>query len=297
MMKGREEIGNAGVYYHAKNRLFEYNKSKEMSFHEMTPSFLEGFETYLLKDGCSGNTIHHYMRTIRALFYRAVKVDFATPELNPFYSNYTRKGYRFSHLLKATSKRALSKADLQKLIRYQPAPLSKEENAKYFFLFSYYAWGMNIVDMAKLRWDKEILPNYIEYFRTKTRYTKSFRIPIIEPLREILNYCHNYSPKGYVFTILNDSITDTSKQYTRIKTATRLVNRVLKEIGKTLEIETPLTTYVARHTFASVLKSQGTSSAIIKEMMGHTKEDTTEIYLKGFENKILDDASELLNLK
>jgi integrase/recombinase XerD len=78
-----------------------------------------------------------------------------------------------------------------------------------------------------------------------------------------------------------------AKQYTRIKTATRLVNRVLKEIGKTLEIETPLTTYVA----------QGTSSAIIKEMMGHTKEETTEIYLKGFENKILDDASELLNLK
>jgi hypothetical protein len=92
----------------------------EMSFHEMTQSFLEGFETYLIKDGCSGNTIHHYMRTIRALFYRAVKADYATPELNPFYSNYTRKGYRFSHLLKATSKRALSKADLQKLIRYQP---------------------------------------------------------------------------------------------------------------------------------------------------------------------------------
>jgi site-specific recombinase XerD len=116
-------------------------------------------------------------------------------------------------------------------------------------------------------------------------------------LREILNYCHNYSTKGYVFTILNDSISDTAKQYTRIKTATRLVNRVLKEIGKTLEIETPLTTYVARHTFASVLKSQGTSSAIIKEMMGHTKEETTEIYLKGFENKVLDDASELLNIK
>jgi len=56
-----------------------------------------------------------------------------------------------------------------------------------------------------------------------------------------------------------------------------------------------------RHTgfepVTSCLKSQGTSSAIIKEMMGHTKEETTEIYLKGFENKILDDASELLNLK
>lgn len=184
-----------------------------------------------------------------------MEADYATPELNTSYSNYTRKGYQFSHLLKATSKRALSKADLQKLIWDKPAPLSKEENAKYFFLFSYYAWGMNIVDMAKLRWDKDILPNYIEYFRAKTRYTKSFRIPIIEPVRKILNYCHNYSPKEYVFTILNDSITNTAKQYTRIKTATRLFHRILQEIGKTLEIETSLTTYVARHTFASGLKS------------------------------------------
>ena len=58
-----------------------------------------------------------------------------------------------------------------------------------------------------------------------------------------------------------------------------------------------MTTYDALHTFAPVLKRQGTSSAIIKEMMGYTKEETTEIYLKGFENKILDGASDLLNFK
>ena len=112
-------------------------------------------------------------------------------------------------------------------------------------------------------------------------------------MRKILNYCHNYSPQEYVFTILNDFVTNTAKQYTRIKTATRLLHRILQEIGKTLEIETSLTTYVARHTFASGLNSEGMSSAIIKEMMGHTKKETTEIYRKGFENKILDVASEL----
>lgn len=77
---------------------------------------------------------------------------------------------------------------------------------------------------------------------------------------------------------------------------TRDTNKVLKAIGTSLKIETPITTYVARHSFASVLKRQGTAASIIKEMMGHTKEETTEIYLKNFENETLANASELLKM-
>jgi integrase len=155
---------------------------------------------------------------------------------------------------------------------------------------------MNFTDIARLSWKKNIQGEHIVYSRTKTRHTKSFRIPIIEPLKEILGVCKEYSPKGYVFPILDASIKDPLKQYSRIKTVTRETNKVLKEIGKTLEIETPLTTYVARHTFASVLKLMGTTSPIIKEMLGHTKEETTEIYLKNFGNDTLDKVSQLLKL-
>lgn len=295
-LKEDNKVGNSQVYQYTKNALTKYCTRKEIDFHEISPSFLKGFESYLIKEGCSGNTIHHYMRTFRALFYRAVENSYAKPEMNPFFNNYTRKGYKFSHLLKATSKRALSTEDLQKIIKFKPDPLSKEEDAKLIFLFSYYAWGMNFTDIAKLRWNKNIQGNHIVYSRTKTRFTKSFRVPIIDPLREILDICKEYSPKGYVFPILRDSIKDTGKQYTRIKTVTRDTNKVLKEIGTSLNIDTPITTYVARHTFASVLKRQGTSASVIKEMMGHTKEETTEIYLKNFENETLDKASELLKL-
>jgi integrase/recombinase XerD len=295
-LKEKNKVGNAQVYQHAKNAISKYCTREEIDFHEVSRSFLEGFESYLIKEGCTGNTIHHYMRTFRALFYRAVETGYAKPEINPFYNNYTRQGYKFSHLLKATSKRALSAEDLKKLIKYKPSPMSKEEDAMLIFLFSYYAWGMNVTDIAKLRWDKNIQGNYIVYARTKTRFTKSFRIPIIEPLKEILAVCKEYSPKGYVFPILSDSIKDLSKQYTRIKTVTRDTNKILKDIGTSLKIETPITTYVARHSFASVLKRQGTAASIIKEMMGHTKEETTEIYLKNFENETLANASELLKM-
>lgn len=295
-MKENNKVGNSQVYQFTKNAISKYCDQKEISFHEVTPSFLEGLESHLIKEGCSGNTIHHYMRTFRALFYRAVETGYAKPEINPFYNNFTRRGYKFSHLLKATSKRALSTKDLKKLIKYTPDQMSKEEDAMMIFLFSYYAWGMNVTDIAKLRWDKNIQGNYIVYSRTKTRFTKTFRIPIIEPLQEILDICKEYSPKGYVFPILSSSIKDPNKQYTRIKTVTRDTNKTLKEIGKSLNIETPITTYVARHTFASVLKHQGTAASIIKEMMGHTKEETTEIYLKNFENETLAETSKLLKM-
>lgn len=296
-LRERKNFGNAKVYYHTKNTLKRFSKQNDVPFQEITPIYLQNLESFLIKEGCSGNTIHHYMRTLRALYYRAVENGFANADLNPFYNKYTRKGYRFSHLQKATSKRALSKEDLKKIISLKTSPMSKEEDAKLIFLFSYYAWGMNIIDIAKLRWDKNIQGDYIVYARTKTRYTKSFRIPIIQPIQEILDLCREYSPKGYVFQILKDDIKDEAKQYVRIRTETRLVNRVLKQMGEDLRIPIPLTTYVARHTFASILKSHGTSASIIKEMMGHTKEETTVIYLKEFENETLDKTSELLNLK
>ena len=107
-LRERKNFGNAKVYYHTKNVLKSFNKQNDMPFQAITPTFLHNFESYLIKRGCSGNTIHHYMRTLRALFYRAVEHGFANAELNPFFNNHTRKGYRFSHLQKATSKRALS---------------------------------------------------------------------------------------------------------------------------------------------------------------------------------------------
>jgi len=116
VLKNKNNIGNSQVYQHTKNALAKYCTRDEIDFHEISTPFLEGFESHLIKQGCSGNTIHHYMRTFRALFYRAVEHGYAKPEINPFYNNFTRKGYKFSHLLKATAKRALSIEDLKKLI-------------------------------------------------------------------------------------------------------------------------------------------------------------------------------------
>jgi site-specific recombinase XerD len=78
--------------------------------------------------------------------------------------------------------------------------------------------------------------------------------------------------------------------FNRIVKVLRKVNRDLKEIGREAEISIPLTTYVARHTYATVLKREGVNVALISESLGHSNIQTTQIYLDSFENSQIDEA-------
>ena len=61
-----------------------------------------------------------------------------------------------------------------------------------------------------------------------------------------------------------------------------MVNRYLKQVGKLLHIDIPLTTYVARHSWATIAKNEGIPISLISEGLGHTSEKTTQIYLASF---------------
>ena len=95
----------------------------------------------------------------------------------------------------------------------------------------------------------------------------------------------------YIFPVLKRTIHVTAEQqYARVKRVTKLVNRYLKMIGEYLEFPIPLTTYVARHSFATVLKRSGVSTSIISESLGHSSEKVTQIYLDSFDNEQIDEA-------
>ena len=68
------------------------------------------------------------------------------------------------------------------------------------------------------------------------------------------------------------------------------VNRELKVLASELEIEADMTTYVARHSFATILKNSGVNISLISEMLGHTDLKTTQIYLDSFENTQMEAA-------
>jgi site-specific recombinase XerD len=101
----------------------------------------------------------------------------------------------------------------------------------------------------------------------------------------------DHDPEDYIFPIFDRQVHTTEQQkFNRIVKSLHKVNSALKEIGKEIGLQFPLTTYVARHTFATVLKRSGVSVALISESLGHSDLSTTQIYLDSFENEQIDQA-------
>lgn len=149
---------------------------------------------------------------------------------------------------------------------------------------------MNFIDMAKLKWNN-ISSNRIEYTRTKTNIAYSIKID--DHIQTILDqYRDNESE--YIFPILSDLHKTPMQINTRIRSATKQLNNNIREIAKELKIDTHLTSYVARHTYATVLRKSGATTAEISESMKHTSEKTTKIYLEEIDPERIDKIHENL---
>ena len=190
-----------------------------------------------------------------------------------------------------TRKRAVTKEDVKKIMSLD---LSGERQymqlARDIFLFSYFGAGINFSDIALLRY-RDIQDGRIRYIRKKTGKEISFLLNDVG--KEIIRkYSRpDATSADYIFPILNRKIHRTEMQRkNRIHKVIGKVNPCLAEIGRMAGLETHLTTYVARHTFATVLKRSGVNIAIISESMGHSDIATTQIYLDSFENSQIDEA-------
>ncbi len=203
--------------------------------------------------------------------------------------------YDIKKLKEDTVKRAITKEDIAKIAHYKTEPDSQMFHSKNLFLFSYYCRGINFVDMANLKWDN-INGKRMNYFRQKTG--KYFDFKMLEPAKQILNYYKENYYRGedsFIFPILNENRHNTQVSIrNRLHKVLGQTNKDLKELGKELGIKTKLTTYVARHTFATVLRKSGASYSTIKDTMGHSDEKTTQIYVDSIFNDELDKACEAL---
>lgn len=289
-LKKSNKIGNANIYIDTYNQLKTFTENKDITFSQVDFDFLAKFETFFRSRELADNAISIRFRTLRALYKLAINENYAKIELYPF------DKYKISERFDTkTQKRAITKEQIKLVEAFVIDPQSTAYEAQKYFIFSYYGQGINFVDMANLKW-KNFFDGRVFYKRAKTGHELNFVLS--KPAIEIINYWKpitKRSDESYIFPILNDSFHVTATQKTnRIHKVLTRVNRDLKAIGKSLDIEVSLTTYVARHTFATVLKRSGVSTAVISEAMGHKTEAITQTYLKNFENSIIDEAMEHL---
>ena len=261
------------------NSLIEFNKHLDIYFSEIDVTFLRKYETWLRKNGKAENTIGIHFRTLRAIYNIALEQNAVKQENYPF------KKYKVSKLHEETAKRSLSKSDVEKIIGYK-ATNQYAKLAVNIFSFSYYCGGINFIDIANLTHDN-IIEGRLIYKRHKT--SKLIKIPLQpQAIALIEKYSKKESP--YLFPILSPFHKTEVQKANRIHKVIAKVNERLKQIGEELELPIPLTTYVARHSQATVMKKAGVATSVIREIMGHSSERVTQIYLDSFDNEQIDNA-------
>ncbi|HAN78223.1 MAG TPA: hypothetical protein DCQ31_10865 [Bacteroidales bacterium] len=277
MLAANNKNGNAAAYKSTRSVFAKFLNNKDLRFSEVNFALIQKFDTYLRTKGLSTNGISFHMRTLRALYNRAVKEDVASE------SNYPFKKYSIKR--EKTIHRALTKNDIAKIKNFEINNREGLEEARDYFMFSFYLRGINFVDMAYLK-VKNMNGDRIEYKRAKTGDIFSMELPD-QALEIIRKYNRLTEPEAFMFPVIKHP----ENHFREYKQAMRLTNRRLKKFGALLELNIPLTTYVARHSWATIAKRAGISTSIISESMGHETEEVTQVYLDSFENSVLDEAN------
>ncbi len=279
-------VGYANSHKELK-RILNRFQNKDFSFTEINHAFLRKIEQFLRERGVGENSMGLYFRTMRAVYNKAVADGVAKKENNPFLD------FKVSAFKAKTQKRAITKEDVYKFIAVDVEEGSYPFHAKNFFLFSYYCSGMNFIDAANLSWSDINSKGVLHYERIKTG--DIFDIKLLDPAVKILDYYRLFQSDNYIFPFLNKNKHTTPVIVdNRLKKVRKRINAELKKLAVLAGIETDLTTYVARHTYATVMKRSGVSLAMISESMGHESEKTTMVYFDSFEKDELYEASKNL---
>jgi len=293
-LTAENRVGNAQTFIHLKKSLMNFCNSLDFYFIDIDTNWLKRYAHWLQTvRNLSANSIGIRFRSLRVLYNCAISEGIVRK------SNYPFDEFKVSKFKEQTAKRSITKQDVKRLIDFDVSELCEHKYptpflslAKDLFLFSYFGCGINLTDILHLK-HKDIADNRVTFYRQKTGKLISFQlqpmgIEIIEKYRR-----QSFNHEDYIFPVLKQNIT-ANQQYERVRRVNKLINKYLKNIGKKLEFPIPLTTYVARHTFATVLKRSGVSIAIISESLGHSDLATTQIYLDSFENSQIDEAMQHL---
>ena len=278
------------------NSVAKFHKGGMFPMTDIDFSFLEAYEAWYLKGKNSVNGLASKLRDIRTLLNLAIR----DPKTEVKSNHYCFGPHGYSIRYEPTRKRALQEKELIALREYPLEEGSKIWHCRNYWLLLLNLRGMSFKDFALLRYEENLEGDRVVYRRSKTRnngQSKWHHIRFTQGAADLFVYYDslNEEKSGYIFPLLKgfegSAPEATHKQ---LKNMLVQVNTELRRLGKLLALEYPLTTYVARHTFASLGKWKGLPIAQLSELMGHSKVSTTEIYLAGFGREDLDNATDLI---
>lgn len=268
-----ERYGMEAALRHTRASLVSFIGLRAVRLADVNARFVREYEDFLLRRGVSHNTICYYMRNLKSVWRQAVDDGCVPAGVHPF--EHVRSKPR------KTVKRALDRLSLRRIHDAEFPANSRLEFARDLFLFSFFSRGMPFVDIIYLK-KSSVGNGVISYRRRKTG--QWLHVSLTPQLKALIRKYANESE--YVFPVLQG--TDGRDLHRQYRLALERVNRYLKRIALECGVSVPLTTYVARHSWATLARESGAPVAVISEGLGHTSEKTTQIYLKEFDRRIVD---------
>ena len=271
----------------------KYDEKDVLMFNNLDSDFLKNYETWMLKFGkkpkngtgigspASTTTIGIYLRHLRAIFNSAIDDGITT--------NYPFGKKKYTIPASRNTKKAITKEEVRKIINFEGCTNKFEERSKDFWVFSYFSNGMNLNDILRLKWtDVNQDKSSLTFIREKTKRTnkqnqKEIKIHLSDIQWNIIDKWS--SPDSvYIFPFISNEMS-IQDQRSNIKQFNKVTNDWMKKIAQKLSIDSDLGTYVARHTFSTILLQHEAPIAFISKSLGHSNLATTEAYLGSFEDE------------
>lgn len=282
-LKATGQVGNSIVYSCAINKLKGFAKAEKLSFDEVNYAFIEKFNTALTTEGMKVNGISNYLRTIRAIFNRAIKEGLISADNYPF--------SKFKIKTEKTINRTLTIAEINRIVNLELPADSKIWHYRNLFQLSYCLIGANFADLLTLKLEN-FVDDRVVFRRKKTHKVYSILLqPKAEELFNLYSANRGNSKNDFVlpFVINKNNPVELKKDILQV---TKNTNDYLDKIAKLAGINKPVTTYYARYSWANAARSLGYSKDLIAEALGHEYGNkVTGIYLDNYSNTIIDEMN------
>lgn len=283
-----DKIGYANTFDNLKDYVLKHVfGEKDKAFVNFTKADFEALENYLILQDLKETSMSAYLRTFYRIWNLAITAGMCPKDHHP------KKTIKFKPYKKyKTSKRAISASDMKLIENYEADYGSRIFRSQQMFLFSYYCRGINFNDIVKLK-ESNINGDILRYTRSKNKRLYDFKLH--SKAKAIIETFRNYplqSDGGYIFPVLKKEHDTALKIDARIDSGLKDMNEDLKTIKDAKGIDRTVTSYVARHSFATNLKHKKVDVSIIQEAMGHETEEITRIYLEEYDDELVSSSIE-----
>jgi integrase len=256
-----KQKGTKAIYERTLRKILEFDPKADLN--GIAREWLERFEQHLRNEGANTNGISIHMRNLRAVFNHALDEEITT--------NYPFRKYKIKQ--EQTAKRDLTPEQIRRIMKCRCAPHQKEYRD--IFMLIFYLCGINIGDLLLLK-HSNVNNGRIEYHRRKTN--KYYSIKIEPEAKAILD---KYKGQAHLLSHMD--------RYNDYHDYMRRMNKAIRKLGMTFHegekytgnpICPTLSTYYARHSWASIAAEIDIPMDTIAQALGHsTPYSTTDIYV------------------